>query len=181
MFSAEDNDKTCPYYMATPPTPTHRITRCWYLRRAIRSSSSGSWAPKAQSSQRLPGLAFAVCLEIDFISLFESVIFSQAFMRLCVCACLVAQSCLTLCNPMDCSPSGSSVHGISQARILDWGVRGSSHSGIEPRPPSLSVSHFFISVRFLIAFPVQCRYMSCSVRSGRSSLSLLVWWKSCLL
>ena len=33
---------------------------------------------------------------------------------------LVAQLCLTLCNPMDCSPPGSSVHGISQARILEW-------------------------------------------------------------
>ena len=30
------------------------------------------------------------------------------------------QSCLMLCNPMDCSPPGSSVHGISQARILEW-------------------------------------------------------------
>ena len=33
---------------------------------------------------------------------------------------LVAQSCLTLCNPMDCSSPGSSVHRISQARILEW-------------------------------------------------------------
>ena len=33
---------------------------------------------------------------------------------------LVAQSCLTLCNPMDWSPPGSSVHGISQARIMEW-------------------------------------------------------------
>ena len=32
---------------------------------------------------------------------------------------LVAQSCPTLCNPMDYSPPGSSVHGISQARILE--------------------------------------------------------------
>ena len=43
---------------------------------------------------------------------------------------LVAQSCLTICNPMDCSPPGSSVHGILQARILEWAVisfsRGSS-------------------------------------------------------
>ena len=31
-----------------------------------------------------------------------------------------AQSCLTLCNPMDCSPPGSSVHEILQARILEW-------------------------------------------------------------
>jgi len=35
-------------------------------------------------------------------------------------ACLVAQSCLSLCDPMDCSPPGFSVHGILQARILDW-------------------------------------------------------------
>ena len=33
---------------------------------------------------------------------------------------LVAQSCPTLCNPMDCSPPGFSVHGILQARILEW-------------------------------------------------------------
>ena len=33
---------------------------------------------------------------------------------------LVAQLCLTLCNPMDCSLPGSSVYGISQARILEW-------------------------------------------------------------
>ena len=33
---------------------------------------------------------------------------------------LVTQSCLTLCDPMDCSLPGSSVHGILQARILEW-------------------------------------------------------------
>ena len=34
----------------------------------------------------------------------------------------VAQTCSTLSNPMDCSPSGSSVHGIFQARGLEWGA-----------------------------------------------------------
>src|SRR5574342_695802 len=34
----------------------------------------------------------------------------------------VAQSCLTLSDPMDCSPPGPSVHGISQARVLEWGA-----------------------------------------------------------
>ena len=39
----------------------------------------------------------------------------------CVCVCvLVAQSYLTLFNPMDCSLSGFSVHGILQARKLEW-------------------------------------------------------------
>ena len=37
-----------------------------------------------------------------------------------VCACSVVQPCQTLCNPMDYSPPGFSVHGILQARTLDW-------------------------------------------------------------
>ena len=40
------------------------------------------------------------------------------------CGC--AQMCLTLCNPMDCSPPGSSVYRISQARILEWVAISSS-------------------------------------------------------
>ena len=49
---------------------------------------------------------------------------------------LVAQSCLTLCNHMDCSPPGSSVHGIVQARTLEWvalpSPEGPPDAGIEP-------------------------------------------------
>ena len=59
-----------------------------------------------------------------------------------VCAmCLVAQSCLTLCNPMDHSPPGSSVHGDSLGK--NTGVdchallRGSSQPRIKPRSPAL--------------------------------------------
>ena len=39
-----------------------------------------------------------------------------------MCMCSVAQLCLTLCGPMDCSPPGSSVHGILQEKILEWGA-----------------------------------------------------------
>ena len=51
----------------------------------------------------------------------------------------VAQSCLTLCNPMDCSLPGSSVHGIFQARILEWIAIAFSRrsSGIEAGSPAL--------------------------------------------
>ena len=65
-------------------------------------------------------------------------------MYVCSCVCvsvLVAQSCLTLFNPMDCRPPGSSIHGILQARILEWVAspfsRASSDPGIEPRSPAL--------------------------------------------
>ena len=43
------------------------------------------------------------------------------------------QSCPTLCNPMDCSLPGSSVHGILQARILEWVAVSSSRGSSQPR------------------------------------------------
>ena len=51
---------------------------------------------------------------------------SYLFLCVCVCVCVcararsIAQSCLTLCDRMDCSPPGCSVHGIFQARTLGW-------------------------------------------------------------
>ena len=45
----------------------------------------------------------------------------------------VAQSCLTLCNPMDCSLPGSMVHGIFQARILEWAAISFSRGSSQPR------------------------------------------------
>ena len=47
--------------------------------------------------------------------------------------CQVAQSGLTLCDPMDCSPPGSSVPGILQARILEWVTTPSSRGSPQPR------------------------------------------------
>ena len=43
------------------------------------------------------------------------------------------QSCLTLCDAKDCSPSGSSVHGILQAQILEWVATPSSRGSSQPR------------------------------------------------
>ena len=47
--------------------------------------------------------------------------------------CLVAQSCLILCDPMDRSPPGSPVHRILQARILEWVAMPSSKGSSQPR------------------------------------------------
>ena len=53
-----------------------------------------------------------------------------------MCCCLVTKLCPTLCDPMDCSPPGSSVHRISQVRILEWVAisfsRDTPNPGIEP-------------------------------------------------
>ena len=71
-----------------------------------------------------------------------------------LCACAKSlQSCLTLCNPMDCSPPGCSVHGILQARILEWVAISFSGDlstpGIQstfPKSPASSGEFFITSV-----------------------------------
>ena len=47
--------------------------------------------------------------------------------------CLLTQSCPTLCDPMDCSPPASSVHGILQARTLEWVAMPSSRGSSQRR------------------------------------------------
>ena len=50
----------------------------------------------------------------------------------------VAQSCLTLCDPMDCSLPSSSVHGIFQARVLEWGAIAFSKEVLRLRNKNIS-------------------------------------------
>ena len=58
----------------------------------------------------------------------------------------VSQSCPTLCDPMDCSPPGSSIHGILQARILEWVAisfsRGSSRTRDQTQVSRIAGRHF---------------------------------------
>ena len=57
--------------------------------------------------------------------------------------------CLTLCNPMDNSPPGSSVHGILQARILEWVVMPFSRASSPPRDQTCISSVSCIGRRLL--------------------------------
>ena len=72
---------------------------------------------------------------------------------LCVCA-KSFQSCLTLCDPMDCCPPCSSVHGISQARILEWAAMPSSRGSSQCRDQTLFSCVSCIASRFLTAEPL---------------------------
>ena len=94
---------------------------------------------------------------------------------MCIHAVLL-QSCLTLCNPRDCSPPDSSVRGISQARTLEWVAipfsRGSSWPGIEPgtlalqadflpsEPPGKPGSFFFFPFIFISWRLITLQYCS---------------------
>ena len=68
----------------------------------------------------------------QFLCIHDSASSDSTTSKLNIC-CLVAKLCLTLCDPMDCSPPGSSVHGMSQARILEWVTISSSRGSSHPR------------------------------------------------
>ena len=54
------------------------------------------------------------------------------YIEIC-CCCLVSKPCPALCNSMDCSPPGSSVHGVSQGRILECVTISSSRGSSQPK------------------------------------------------
>ena len=95
----------------------------------------------AKSRTRLSDFTFTFMLTLHFHYLLfsEYLIFTlltsmlQYFIMLYVCVCWVVQSCLTLCDPLDCSPPGSSVQGIFQARILEWVAISSSRGSFWSR------------------------------------------------
>ena len=64
---------------------------------------------------------------------FNSSLYIYTHTHAFVYVCWVTQSCLTFCKPMDCSPSGSSIHGILQAGILEWVAIPFSTGSSRPR------------------------------------------------
>ena len=61
----------------------------------------------------------------------------SAWMQLLQPCCFISELRLTPCDPTDCSPPGSSVHGISQARILEWVAISSSRGSFRSRDQTL--------------------------------------------
>ena len=95
-----------------------------------------------------------------------------------------AQSCLTLCDPMDCSPPGSSVHEISQARILEWVAISYSRESSEPRNQTciscISCTGRWILYHCITYFPQNILYLlifSILVESCHCYVSFL--WTDC--
>ena len=84
---------------------------------------------------------------------------------------LIAQSCPALCDPMDCSPSGSSVHGVLQTRILEWVAVPFSRESSQSRNWT-QVSH--IVGGFFTSWAT--REARCCIKSHPKVLSLWGWW-----
>ena len=91
----------------------------------------------------------------------------------------VAQSCPTLCNPMDCSLPGFSVHGIFQARVLEWAAISFSRGSSQPRDQTLVSC--IASRRFTVwatreVSPAQSNYKWHFLHWAL--FSVLLWWGS---
>ena len=69
----------------------------------------------------------------DTITWSQTIITCLGVVVVVVVVVLVAQSCLTLCDLMDCSPPGFPVHGIFQAGILEWAAMSFSRGSSQPR------------------------------------------------
>ena len=96
-----------------------------------------------------------------------SVFFSRSWLKVnrsWLCCMLSRQLCPTLCSPMDCSPQGSSVHGILQARIWEW-VGNNTHWGWLQIP----------KYKELFAPGIIWDLIHCSLGMNVLNLSLLMW------
>ena len=91
--------------------------------------------------------------------------------QLCMCAKSL-QSCPALCDPVDCSLPGSSVHGILQARILKW-VDMPSSSGSSPSRNQTHVS--CISGGFFTTEPLGTPYLYLNLESSSFTLLSHLW------
>ena len=107
---------------------SHEIKRCMLLGRKAMSNLDSILKSKDIS------LSTKVCLVKAMVFPSSNVwMWELDYKESCEWVNEVAQSCPTLCDPMDCSLPGSSVHGVFQARILEWVAISFSRRPSQPR------------------------------------------------
>ena len=92
---------------------------------------------------------------------------------MCLCAKLL-QSCLTLCDPMDCSPPGSSVHEILQERILDTQSCPTLCDPMDCSPPG-SFVHGILQARILEWVAISFSTLPSGKPPGKPNLYYIMW------
>ena len=96
---------------------------------------------------RLLQSSFCFLSHIVSFSSIHQISLCLTLLETCMCA-KSFQACLILCNLVDCGPPVSSVHGILQARILEWGAVPSSRGSLQPRDQTYLSYVSFISRQF---------------------------------
>ena len=115
-----------------PTFPDERGYICWFLGKPKACPIEGSASYLLCSGVTLESL-HTYYMYFECISLGMGPLFHYKFSHVCVLSCF---SCVRLCDTVDCSPLGSSVYGILQARILEWVAMVSSRGSSQPRDES---------------------------------------------
>ena len=89
----------------------------------------------------------------------------------------VAQSCPTPSNPMDCSPPGSSVHGIFQAGVLEWGAIAFSRKNWTATCKRMKLEHFLTPYTKINSKWIKCKTKNYKTLRGKHREDIL-WYKS---
>ena len=115
------------------------IQRFWYYKHDWGSSYVCPWGICARSSE---GFIFSSVTGLESLHVLNFIM--PVSFRSAYCYCLVTKSCSTLWDPMDCSPPSSSIHGISQARLLEWVSISFSRISTWPTSSTLAGVFFFL-------------------------------------
>ena len=140
------------------PKQSGRKQRHWHLLSLIQSSTVYYESGHGNSSE---------CKHVDFSLHLESI---KQFLYLLITGLKwseVAQLCPALCDPMDCSLPGSFIHGIFQARIMEWVAISFSRRSPQPRD-WIRVSHI-VGRQFTI-WATREVYISCLKNQGIEGL-----------
>ena len=124
-----------PVDCSLPDSSVHRILQAKILEWVAISFSRGSSKPRDQTHiSMFPALAgrFFTTSATEYYINNRILVILSLLSDTYVCTQSL-QSCPTLCDTMDCSPPGSSVHGILQARILQWVAMPTSRGSSQPR------------------------------------------------
>ena len=112
-----------------PTFPDERGYIYWFLGKPKACPTEGSASYLLCSGVTLESL-HTCYMYFECVSLGVGPLFHYKFSHVCVLSCF---SCVQLCDTMDCSPLGSSVYGILQARIREWVAMPSSMGSSQPR------------------------------------------------
>ena len=116
-----------PMDCSPPDSSVHGILQVRILEKVAIPFSRGSTWPRDET-------------QVSCIAGRLFTIWAARKLHIYVCCCFCGQSCPTLCDAMDCSLPGSSIHEILQARILEWVAKPSSRGSSQPRDQT-QVSH----------------------------------------
>ena len=121
---------------------------CWFFIKGIKILQRKIWKHHASFSY---GFTWCLIILWTFPNTLWCLIFEESLFS-SKSKVLMDQSCLTLCDPLDYSPRGSSIHGLLQARILEWVAISSSRGSSWPCPPLFCIFQA-VSLTFKIKNP----------------------------